>query len=283
MQNTNAAPICTAESDKVNVSFCILAWFCPLFALIYFLVKKAEKPKGSKAVGIIGLCSFIFNMVVMIVALAMTGSILNKTFDAIGYTNPGVVIESQWQRDDSSFTENISVTSDSHFDINGELDWKNMTFLIGDAKVNLPCSYAEFSEKTGYTIAENQSDYLDSNQYTLLLTATNAQGREMQIRFYNSEELSKPLQECLVFEISVATWNDNYADVYFPGIIKIGNKFNTESLTRLYGKPSNICYYDSGCTTIRWDDNSDSYSEFKVVSDDGKTVSKISVKVFPWE
>lgn len=293
-QNINATPAYTAppvygqlpasEPDKVNVGFCILAWFCPLFALIYFLVKKSEKPKGTKTVGIVGLVSFILNMVVMIITFAMTGSILNKTIDAIGNAEPGVVIESQWPSDNSFFTENIqSASKDDQVAINGELDWKNMMVIIDHSEVNLPCAYAEFSQKTGYSLAENQSDYLNANQYTLPLKATNARGREMQIRFYNSGDASKPLQECSVIGISVDDWKNNYADVTFPGNIKIGNVFGVENFTKMFGEPSNTYNGDSGYTTVSWDDNDDLYNEFKIVSDDGKTVSEISVKVFPWE
>lgn len=273
-----------SEPDKVSIGFCILAWFCPLFALIYFLVKKSEKPKGSKAVGIVGLVSFILNMIVMIITFAMTGSILNKTFDAIGTAEPGVVIESQWSNVDSSFTENTqSVSEDSQTAINGKLDWKSMSVIIDHSEVDLPCAYAEFSQKTGYTLAENQSNYLNANQYTLFLKATNAQGRELQIRFYNSGDSSKPLQECSVIGISVDNRKNNYADITFPGIIKIGNPFSIEKVTKMFGEPSNTYNGDSGYTTVSWDDNDDLYNEFKIVSDDGKTVSEISVKVFPWE
>lgn len=84
------------EQDKVNVGFCILGWFIPLFALIYFLTKKQEKPKGAKAVGIVGLVSFILNLIVVIASFAFTGSIFNKTIDTVD------------KFADSSFVENIN-------------------------------------------------------------------------------------------------------------------------------------------------------------------------------
>lgn len=123
------------EQDKVNVGFCILGWFIPLFALIYFCTKKQEKPKGAKAVGIVGLVSFILNLIVMITSSAFTGLIVNKTLDTVDNFADSSIVENyqgdEWLDNlgdvkdavDNSTTNNENNT-DENDDIYESNDWK---------------------------------------------------------------------------------------------------------------------------------------------------------------
>ena len=64
------------KEDKVSVGLCVLAYFIPLFGLIYWAITRTETPKKAKAVGITALVSWIVNIVVSIIAsVAWTGFI----------------------------------------------------------------------------------------------------------------------------------------------------------------------------------------------------------------
>ncbi len=51
------------EVDKVNVGFCVLAFFIPIFGLIYWAIKRQETPKNANAVGLTALISWGINFV----------------------------------------------------------------------------------------------------------------------------------------------------------------------------------------------------------------------------
>ena len=63
------------EEDKVSVGFCILAFFIPLFGLIYWAIKRTETPKKANAIGLCALISIGLNIVVSIVASIALGSL----------------------------------------------------------------------------------------------------------------------------------------------------------------------------------------------------------------
>ena len=64
----NAAFGNAAKEDKVSVGLCILAFFIPLFGLIYWAIKREETPKRANAIGLCALISWGINLVGSIVA-----------------------------------------------------------------------------------------------------------------------------------------------------------------------------------------------------------------------
>lgn len=110
------------QQDKVSVGFCILAWFCPLFALIYFLTKKTEKPKCAKAVGIVGLVSIIVYFFAIVVSFAFTGSVFKTVFNNVDFSDSSVIEETQegnsWNDFEFSYDNNENDKSENSFDDN---------------------------------------------------------------------------------------------------------------------------------------------------------------------
>jgi hypothetical protein len=60
----NTAPAKPVEEDKVNIGFCILSFFIPLFGVIYWALKHKETPKKAKACGLTAIISWVLNIVV---------------------------------------------------------------------------------------------------------------------------------------------------------------------------------------------------------------------------
>ncbi len=58
-----------AVNDKVGVGMCILSFLIPLVGLIYFFVKRKEKPNCAKTYGLIALISWIINFASTILQL----------------------------------------------------------------------------------------------------------------------------------------------------------------------------------------------------------------------
>ena len=71
----NAAFGYTDKKDKTSVGLCILAFFIPLFGIIYWAIKRTEAPKRAKAVLITALVSYGINFIYIISGYLYTGSL----------------------------------------------------------------------------------------------------------------------------------------------------------------------------------------------------------------
>lgn len=74
------ASITKQEEDTVSVGLCVLAFFIPLFGIIYWPIKHKETPKRAKAVGITAIVSwvlgFLFGLILSVTAASVFSSLL---------------------------------------------------------------------------------------------------------------------------------------------------------------------------------------------------------------
>jgi hypothetical protein len=71
------------EEDKVSVGFCVLAFFIPLFGLIYWAVKRADTPKNANAVGLTALISWGVNMISSIITSIVFAGTMAEFFEML--------------------------------------------------------------------------------------------------------------------------------------------------------------------------------------------------------
>ena len=64
-------------ADEVNVGLCILAFFIPLFGIIYWPLKHKETPKKAKACGITALVSWGIGILFSIVWAILFGAVFS--------------------------------------------------------------------------------------------------------------------------------------------------------------------------------------------------------------
>ena len=50
--------------DNVSAGLCILSFIFPLFGWVYWGIKKSETPNRALACGMMGICSFVYNLIV---------------------------------------------------------------------------------------------------------------------------------------------------------------------------------------------------------------------------
>ncbi|MBQ8496486.1 MAG: zinc-ribbon domain-containing protein [Clostridia bacterium] len=60
-------PEAPVAEDKVSIGFCILAFFIPLFGVIYWALKYKETPKKAKACGITAIVSWVLNLFLSVI------------------------------------------------------------------------------------------------------------------------------------------------------------------------------------------------------------------------
>ena len=77
----NTAPAKPVEEDKVNIGFCILSFFIPLFGVIYWALKHKETPKKAKACGLTAIISWVVSIIFSFVI-----SIVYVLFFALAFT-----------------------------------------------------------------------------------------------------------------------------------------------------------------------------------------------------
>ncbi len=53
------------SNDQINFGLCVLAFFIPLFGIIYWPVKHKECPKNAKTVGIVGIASWALYLLII--------------------------------------------------------------------------------------------------------------------------------------------------------------------------------------------------------------------------
>ena len=73
------------EEDRVSIGLCILAFFIPIFGVIYWAVKRQETPKNANAIGLTALISWAINMVSSILASAFLPEFLATVINNIQF------------------------------------------------------------------------------------------------------------------------------------------------------------------------------------------------------
>ncbi len=268
------APAAAAD-DKKSVGLNVLSFFFPVIGLIIYLATKKDKPVRAKSMGKCALAGFIVGIVLSIVMFIISFTIGMRALEE--YANPGLVLQ-----DDA----NAAFTPDTNSQNTSVLDWQNMTVVIDDVEISLPCTYSEFTQKTGYVLedSENLAVQLAEYEYTFLMSAENAAGQEMDIRCFNSGSATVSVQESLVVGVAVdAGWGDPVADVAFPQNVKVGDVYDLNAFREKFGEPESTYTGDSGYATVSWDDDNDVYNGFEIVTSDGQTVEEISLDVYPAE
>ena len=50
------------NDDEISIGLCVLAFFFPLFGIIYWPVKHEQSPRRARACGIVGIASAVLGM-----------------------------------------------------------------------------------------------------------------------------------------------------------------------------------------------------------------------------
>lgn len=256
----------TEQSDKVSVGFCILGFFVPIFALIYFIIKKKEKPKCAKAVGICGLVSFILNLIVVVVSFAVTGSILNKSLDMVDKTADSGFVEEIGNKSD--FDDNSANINeyDNKSSNNTSENWKDYTVMVNDTAIQLPIQYSEFSKKTGYTFNDSQdAQQTLKNNYTTTVTLS-FNNNNIHATFINTTAQMTTLDSCCIAAIRVSNHNDN-SNIKFVNDLTVDTSITKEQIIEMFGEPDYI-FDDDNYHIMKYKDANSSYNGFEITIKD---------------
>lgn len=236
-----------AKTDKSNVGLNILSWFVPIFGVIYYFIKKSEKPIEAKGTLKTALISIGVNVLISIIAIILVfvgalASVNDNDYDdnliVDGYED--IYDDAYGESYDEDVIDDENTTNDKTSDVNISTDWTNYTVSVEGVEITLPISYTDFAEKTGCSFSDSQDteSTLKSNYYTSVkMTATNGAG--FTIYVLNASEEVKTLDECMVTAIyQYKSYSGENANIVFPGNLCVGQEITGAELKDLFGEPN---------------------------------------------
>lgn len=253
------------KEDKSNIGLNILSWFVPVFGVIYYLVKKKERPKEAKGTLKTGLISFGVNFIVIILSVVLIfagtfsaiGSITDDFDDMSGYEDTYEDYDFSYKGDIDDLTQSNdtyedetteTTTQSGKSNVNASSDWTNYTVYLNGKSVKLPISWADFSKATGASFKDSQDaqQTLKSNYYTVV-TVQDAKGCFFCVELLNETKDVKTLGECTVISISdFKRYSGNgQADLVFAGNLKINDNITEAELKQLFGEPDDTWYSEN--------------------------------------
>lgn len=271
-------PVAPATAnDKKSVGLNILSFFIPLAGLILYLTQKDEKPIQAKSAGKSALGGFITGFVltviltVLLVALGMYGFSVLQDEAAGSYETPYITAQDGWLH--AYGNRYADTIFQSH----------SMTVVFDGVEVQFPCTYAEFTQKTGYVLEDTAdvSQPLNVKNISEYMRAYNAVGSEVYIHFYNNGDAPAPAGECLVAGMTVDIWNSS-TSVVLPQNIQLGGAYQAEELTKKYGEPDFVYTGNTAFVYMLWEE-SPYGSNIKISSGDGLRITEIDFDIYPAE
>lgn len=262
----NPAPTYQAQpspvkEDKINIGLNILSWFIPIFGIIYYFVKRNERPKEAKGTLKTALISCGVNFVIILVSMVI---IFAGAFSVIGgLTNelgdiPNDIEEYEdydpdyndiYEEYETTETTTETSTQSGFSNVNASSDWSDYTVYVSGKAIKLPISWADFSKQTGATFNDPQDaqQTLKSNYYTVV-TVKDAQGRNFCVKIMNDTNDVKTLVECTIIGISdFKRYSEGgQADLVFAGNLKVEDNITEAELKQLFGEPDDTWYSSDG-------------------------------------
>lgn len=262
-----------AADDKKSVGLNVLSFFFPVIGLIIYLTTKKDKPVRAKSMGKSALGGFITWFVlsvilsILLVALGMYGMSVLQDEASGSYETPYITAQDGWHHAYGNRYADTIFQSNS------------MTVVFDGVEVQFPCTYAEFTQKTGYVLEDTAdvSQPLNVKNISEYVRAYNAVGSEVYIHFYNNGDAPAPAGECLVAGITVDIWNSS-TSVVLPQNIQLGGAYQAEELTEKYGEPDFVYTGNTAFVYMLWEE-SPYGSNIKISSGDGLRITEIDFDI----
>lgn len=281
--------------DKKSAGLNVLSFFFPLVGLILYLTTKSEKPVRAKSMGKSALAGFLVGLVVTIASYALLFWIGYRAYqdgalDDLTIDGEQVIVDGEPVSgglfDDAQTSANDGAAGGGAAN-DTAFSWSGVTLLVDGTELSLPCSYAEFTQRTGYAVEPDEASALEEllgeNSTTTPIDAQDARGREIEIKLFNPDAGSKLAKDCLVVGIVTdRSFDDPYADIVFPGGVCVGGAYDLEALRAVYGQEESSFASDSGAyTSALWRDAANPYNVFRVYSADAATIYEIELCLYP--
>ncbi len=126
-------------------------------------------------------------------------------------------------------------------------DWTTYAFSINGKVLTLPCTYAEFSEVTGYTMTSATAKSYVESDVAWPIDLYSDDKKALEVMVYNYADKDLLFADCLVCAILQSDYDVmNTGDyITFPYNLKIGDIITKDELVTMFGEPYDINDYVS--------------------------------------
>ena len=269
-----------AVNDKKSVGLNILSFFIPLVGLILYFVQKDEKPIQAKSAGKSALGGFITGFVLTV--------ILTVLLVALGMYGFSVLQEKAAGSDETPYITaqdgGDNAVHDGSFSNDAVLDWQSLTVVMDGVEVQFPCTYADFTRQTGYTLVDptDLTEVLAVDDISPNMRACSAEGGEVYIRCYNNGSAEAAVAQCLVVGMTVDGWTSS-TSVVLPQNVELRGEYQIEELTEKYGEPHSVYTGNTAYTFALWYADHTYRQCINIGSGDGKMITRIDFDIYPAE
>ena len=155
--------------------------------------------------------------------------------------------------------------------------------------LNLPCTYDQFTELTGWEIGSDDAELTLNNGQTELITIYDPNDFENEVAWIyivNDTGETALYQDCTITSVMQSRREEvnDSQKVIFAGGLKIGEKITLNKLTKLLGEPTSLEpdsveeFNGTNYKTVRWN-SFDPGRYLKVVISDG-AIEELSIHTF---
>lgn len=265
-QEANSSDV---QTEKANIWLAILSFFIPLAGLIIFIIKKDKEPKTAKASGICAIVGLLLNVIITVICFTLVISsgrkVQEKILDESLNTFDNVIEKSDSVIDRNQEKKDIDVSN----------DWDDYEFIVNGHEIELPCSYDELKNATGFSMKSSDENSMLSSNYYAIVNMYKNDKLALYTEILNDSSSDAKYTEGKITRVGQSKYQvSTGADVItFPGNLKVGDTITEEKIKELFGEPNDISEYSSdGYESKTYTYNEDSswtttnYYKIKVVN-----------------
>ncbi len=253
------SPSTPEKPDKSNVGLNILSFFVPIFGIIWYFVKKSERPKEAKGTLKTAIVSIVINLVIAMVLTVLMFIGLFAGFGVIAAADIPRPYEQETEitTQEPSDTVTQSQQSEEYLpELPHSIAYQDYQIEVGSSKIKLPVSYGDFCEQTGgfwrgygfdnqIKLDKNQLEtvsvvYADYDE-PLLLTVTNT-----------SNDGPKKIEDCTI--VGITQLDDCGTPIIFANGMYVGMETTKENIKSAFGEPYEVDENNLYCRMTYYED-----------------------------
>lgn len=295
--NYNANYTNLADGDTIDAGVIFKAIICALFPIIGVIVgfissTKRNHKKRSKVYFISAAIGCVISLVLSVVLMVNANKYNPKDYqgDSSSYSNY-FDYHSYVDEDENDEADNENTTEATTEEATSETttkaqssstsvsasDWYKGQIEIDGITVTFPCSYAEFSNATGYKFSEpSEADTtLESGESTLSVNVKKGDN-ELALWLTNYGTGEKKYKDCDITLFRCSDYLIRDVDVLFPGNLKVKDKITKEKLIEMFGEPDDEYEYEfSDGFSYEWEKKDNDHIYFFTVDVENGEITEL--------
>lgn len=251
-------PYIPEKPDKSSVGLNILSFFVPIFGIIWYFVKKSERPKEAKGTLKTAIVSIVVNLVIAMVLTVLMFIGLFVGFGAIADAETPRLYEQETEITTQVPFDTVTQSQQSEEylpELPHSIAFQDYQIEIGEDKIKLPISYGDFCEQTGFWRGygfDNQIK-LDTRRLVTVSVVYGDNDEPLQLTVVNtSKDGPKKIEDCTV--VGITQLGDCGTPIVFANGMYVGMETTKENIKSAFGEPSEVDENNLYCRMTYYED-----------------------------